>query len=148
MNKKSFLFFTITGAIVAIALLNYFLGITYSKDGSFDIITGAFVEVFILTVFFEYAAARTRHKQDRQMEAHLKKIEQHEINMQEHITRAAETTQKLIISKLEAQQQRSASVPYTEHKSSIKVADQLTEDQKGMITKMLEEANKTKRGDL
>jgi hypothetical protein len=122
MNRKSFIFFTITGALVAIVLLNYYLNMTYSSKGSFDIIIGAFVEVFILTVFFEYASAKDRKKQDLKNKQHMQKIEQQEINIQKHITSIKDELIQHI--SRNAQQPQNISAADPAHKNNIQRGDQ------------------------
>lgn len=75
MNKKIFVVITIVGALAAIFLVNRFLGITYDNRGSFDVITGALVETFILTVFFQYAQAQQQKQTDKAMQLHFQQIE-------------------------------------------------------------------------
>ena len=65
MKHISFLIFSIIGALAAIFLLNRLLGMTYSSEGSWDIVTGAFVETFVLTCFYQFFQARHTAKQDK-----------------------------------------------------------------------------------
>ena len=76
MNKKIFVFATIIFALFCIWILNFYLKMEYSNHGSFDIVVGAFVEVFILTVFFHYIEARNEKKMEQRLQNHLDKIEQ------------------------------------------------------------------------
>ena len=49
---------------------------TYSNEGSFDVITGAFVETFILAVFFEYFNAQHQKKIEQHLQDHLRQVEE------------------------------------------------------------------------
>lgn len=49
---------------------------TYSNEGSYDVITGAFVETFILAVFFEYFNSRQQKKFKDHLQEHLRKVEE------------------------------------------------------------------------
>ena len=49
---------------------------TYSNEGSFDVITGAFVETFILAVFFEYFNAQHQSKIEKHLQNHLRQVEE------------------------------------------------------------------------
>jgi hypothetical protein len=97
MSRISFLILTIAGALTAIFIMNWYLDMQYSNEGSFDIITGAFVEVFILTVFFEYASARDRKANEDKTEKQLNQI-----------ISAVREEHKKILSAMHMQQQRSA----------------------------------------
>lgn len=68
----AFVFFAITCILIWTDLMN----IRYTNEGSLDIVTGAFVEVFILTVFFEFINARQQKNFEKHLQAHLRKIEE------------------------------------------------------------------------
>jgi hypothetical protein len=76
VNKKVFVAGTILFALFAIWVVNRTTGMTYDARGSFDIITGALVETFVLTVFFQYFGAKSERKMEDRLQKHLDKIEQ------------------------------------------------------------------------
>lgn len=63
-------------AIICIYIANRFLGMTYDTEGSFDILTGAFVEVLILSAYFEFINARGQKNMESHLQNHLRHIEQ------------------------------------------------------------------------
>lgn len=63
-------------ALTCIYIVNVITGMTYSNEGSFDVITGAFVETFILAVFFEYFNSRQQKKTEKHLQDHLRKVEE------------------------------------------------------------------------
>jgi hypothetical protein len=63
-------------ALTCIYIVNVVTGMTYSNEGSFDVVTGAFVETFILAVFFEYFNSRQQKKTEKHLQDHLRKVEE------------------------------------------------------------------------
>lgn len=74
-SKRWHVVVTIIFAISCIWFLNVYLGMTYSNEGSWDVVTGAFVETFILTVFFEYFNSRQMKNTEKHLQEHLRKVE-------------------------------------------------------------------------
>jgi hypothetical protein len=62
-------------ALTCILIVNQVTGLTYEENGSYDIITGAFVETFILTVFFEFFNSRNQKKVQEHLQDHLRHVE-------------------------------------------------------------------------
>ncbi len=62
-------------ALTCICIVNFATGLTYTEKGSYDIITGAFVETFILTVFFEFFNSRNQKKVQKHLQEHLRHVE-------------------------------------------------------------------------
>lgn len=63
-------------ALTSIFVTNLITGMTYSNEGSFDVITGAFVETFILAVFFEYFNAKHQKEIEKHLQNHLRHVEE------------------------------------------------------------------------
>ena len=62
-------------ALGSIFILNMIFDMEYSNQGSLDVVTGALVETFILTVFFEYLNARQQRRTEAHLQDHLRKVE-------------------------------------------------------------------------
>jgi hypothetical protein len=62
-------------ALTSIFILNMIFNIEYTNEGSLDVITGALVETFILTVFFEYLNARQQRRTEDHLQNHLRAVE-------------------------------------------------------------------------
>jgi hypothetical protein len=77
MSKFRNLMITNTIAVLAIVFFNWLFKINYSKDGSYDIIVGAFIEVLILGAYFEFINQRSQRNLEKHLQAHLRKIEQY-----------------------------------------------------------------------
>jgi Na+/pantothenate symporter len=75
MSKWKNLFITNAIAIIAIVFFNWFFKINYSKEGSFDIIAGAFLEVLILGAYFEFINQRSQKNLENHLQTHLREIE-------------------------------------------------------------------------
>jgi hypothetical protein len=75
MHRWRALFLTNLFAVVAIWFLNIFWGMTYDSKGSFDIVIGSFIEVLILSAYFEFLNARGQKNLENHLQAHLRQIE-------------------------------------------------------------------------
>lgn len=75
MHRWRALFLTNLFAVLSIFLLNSFWGMTYDSKGSFDIVVGAFIEVLILSAYFEFLNARGQRNLENHLQAHLRQIE-------------------------------------------------------------------------
>jgi hypothetical protein len=75
MSKWRNLIITNAIAIIAIVFLNAFFNIKYSRNGSFDIIVGAFIEVLILGAYFEFINQRSQKNLEKHLQEHLRQIE-------------------------------------------------------------------------
>jgi len=109
MNHKSFLFWSIIGALAGIFALNYFLNMTYTSEGSWDIVSGALVETFVLTCFYQYFEARQTKRENNKTQQQHKQIISRLEDLQNHISKTTEAYHMQTVRTLQEQEQQ----PYT-----------------------------------
>lgn len=75
MNRPGFIVLLMLIGAGLIFITNNLYNITYKHEGSFDIITGALVEIFLFAIWLEYKSAKDQKKSEEKLDQHIAKIE-------------------------------------------------------------------------